>query len=249
MAVTELWRVDLDETEAALETLEAAVPRLSDDILERLDRMTDAALRRERRLAHIALRILLEARLGSGVRRVPFVRSASGKPSLAAADVDFSLAHTQGLALIAIGCGPLGVDVERTRAVRIPVARRGPIEAEAIRLAGGAPLAGPDGDVRFLSAWARIEAVAKAHGSGVGPILERLRPGRTRPTPPGPGHEMHSAAAFDIRMPEGVFAAVATGAGRTPPPLRVLPSTRAEIEALLASGADVDQAGPSRPEG
>lgn len=237
MAEAELWLVDLDKTEAALEALESAMPRLSEDMHRRLGAMADAAARRERRLAHIALRILLETRLGPGSRHAPIVRNSSGKPSLAGHDICFSLAHTAGLALIAL-CerDPVGVDIERMRQVRVADARRAPIEAEAIALAAGAPLAGPDRDARFLNAWVRIEAVAKARGSGVGAILGRLRPGQAaaRARAPQPHDETRRIVAHDVPMAEDLFAAVALAADlEPPPPPRVLPDTPAAIEALL----------------
>jgi hypothetical protein len=58
MEETELWLVDLGKAAAALMATEAATPRLSEDILRRLDEMGDDEARRERRLTHIALRIL-----------------------------------------------------------------------------------------------------------------------------------------------------------------------------------------------
>jgi 4'-phosphopantetheinyl transferase len=238
MADTELWLVDLNTAAAALEALEAATPRLSEDVRQRLEAIGDAAARRERRLTHIALRILLEARLGPGSSYAPFVRSAAGKLSLATGEVVFSLAHAEGLALVALGdADPLGVDIERARPVRVPDSRREPIEAEAIALANGTPLAGPDRDARFLNAWVRIEAAAKAHGTGVGPVLERLRPAGTRATePPRPrAVEGLRTIVHDVPVAEGVFAAVALAAGRKPPPLGTLPETAAGLEALLAA--------------
>jgi len=236
MADTELWLADLDKVAPALDAIERGTPRLPDEFVRLLDGMGHEALRRERRLAHIALRILLEARLGPGIRRVPFVRGAAGKPALADGGAAFSLAHNRGLALIALGArDPLGVDIERMRPVRMPDARRAPIESEAVAMAGGVPLAGPDRDARFLSAWVRIEAAAKAHGSGVAPILERLRPGREQAhgAPRSRVHETPSIVVYDVPVSEGVFGAVALASGREPPSLRVLPYTAAAIDALL----------------
>ncbi|MDQ8698281.1 hypothetical protein [Hyphomicrobium sp. LHD-15] len=239
----ELWLVNLDRSEAALEGLEAATPRLSDDVRTRLAAVRNDGVRRERRLAHIALRILLERKLGTGMRNAPFVLSATGKPSLAGADTSFSLAHTKHLALIGITAGgPLGVDIERTRSVWMPDARRAPIEAEAVALAAGAPLQGADADERFLRAWVRIEAVAKAHGTGVGPMLERLRPGKEGRSAvdggvadrgEGAPAELPSVVAHDVPAGDGIFAAIALPTGALPPSLRMLPETAAAIEALL----------------
>jgi 4'-phosphopantetheinyl transferase len=238
----DLWLVDLDRAEAALEALEARAPRLSPDIRARCDAMHDEAARRERRLSHIALRLALEARLGEVVRGVPFATSETGKPSLAHPDpaesgLGFSLAHTRGLALIAVGGGTLGVDIERVRAVRIPAARRPPIEAEAVVLAAGAPLIDTDADARFINAWVRVEAVAKATGSGVAPILERLRPGK--PADAGPpaqaaGREQ-GLVARDVPIAGGIFAAIALDRAAPLPALGGFPETAGAIEALLAA--------------
>ncbi|HYD16170.1 MAG TPA: hypothetical protein VEA77_07200 [Hyphomicrobium sp.] len=233
MTETELWLVDLEQAAAAIEALEATTPRLSDDLILRLAAMSDEPSRRERRLAHIALRIALERKLGPSVRRIPFASTPSGKPSLADSKMDFSLAHTKGLALIAISeRTPIGVDIERPREVRMPDARRGPIEAEAIALAAGKPLNGSGTDARFLSAWARIEAVAKARGSGVGPLLERLRPGGGRPQGDAPKAAC-DLVAHDLPAGNDIFAAVALPVGVVPPTLGLLPETVQAIARLL----------------
>jgi len=239
MADTELWLIDLDTAADALEAIETATPRLPEDFIERLAAMNDIAARRERRLAHVALRLLLERRAGPGLRREPYVTASSGKPSLTTCPLSFSLAHTKGLALVALSQqARLGVDIERMRTVRIPDARRGPIEAEAVVLAAGAPLAGADRDMRFMNAWVRIEAVAKALGTGIGPILERVR--HPSPLAPGAGAGRGPAdpavVAHDIEMPDGLFAAVAVAPDVIPPRTRTLPVTEQAIAALLEAG-------------
>lgn len=238
MAETELWYVDLEKACAALEALETETPRLSDADNVRFAAMTDSGARRERRLAHIALRILLERKCGPHVRRAQFAVSASGKPALASDKTGFSLAHTRASALIALAAdGPLGVDLERARKVRMPDARRAPIERAAVALAAGAPLVGTDADARFLNAWVRIEAVAKAEGTGVGPILERLRPNRAQAAP-APSAVGSGVVAHDIAVADGLFAAVALAPGFAPPALRRLPDTTPAIAALLSRQAD-----------
>ena len=188
---------------------------------------------------HPALRAVLERRCGPQSRKTPFVVSESGKPALACATVNFSLAHTAASALIAMSdAGPVGVDLERARKVKIPDARREPIECAAIALAAGSPLAEGNADTRFLSAWVRIEAVAKATGSGVGPILERLRPRSI-----SDGHEVLAAVAgastvvaHDLTIVPGLFAAVALAPALVPPPVRHLPDGIAALAAWMAEG-------------
>lgn len=242
IAETELWLVDLGKLRPVLEAAEAAEPRLSEDMKIRLDRMADPVSRRERRLAHIALRIALEARLGPGLRRAPFARNAAGKPSLPGLGCAFSLSHAEGLALIALGRDePLGVDIEHMRRVRVPAARRSPIEAEAVALAGGAELSHASPDARFLNAWVRIEAAAKALGCGVGSLLERLRPRHVSSSSPAPAPSQKPIAPHlvvrDVPVAEGIFAAIALSAGLAPPPLRNFPEDPAAIAAFLSREA------------
>lgn len=241
MAETELWLVDLGKLRPGLEATEAAEPRLSEDMKVRFDRMADPVSRRERRLAHIALRLALEARVGSEIRRAPFVRNTAGKPSLPGRSCAFSLSHTQGLALIALGREePLGVDIERMRRVRVPAARRVPIEAEAVALAEGAALSSAGPDAQFLNAWVRIEAAAKAQGCGVGSLLERLRPRHVAspsPSVPPPEAVAPRIVVRDVPVADGVFAAIALSAGLALPPLRHFPEDPAAIEAFLSGEA------------
>jgi 4'-phosphopantetheinyl transferase len=238
-AGTEVWLVDLEASSAALEALEAATPRLDATSRLQWESMQDEATRRARRSAHIALRIVLERALGPEIRARPFARNAAGKPSLGdTGGFGFSLAHTAGFALIALGAEPIGVDIENMRPVLMPARRRPSIEAAAIALAAGAPLDEHDDDARLLRAWVRLEAVAKAQGRGLAPLLERLRPDRA-PLPPQEGLAGalgNGVVAHDLSVPRGLFAAVALGAGRNPPALAVLPVTRAAIAALLDAG-------------
>ena len=239
MAHAELWFVDLEKASGALDALEAAKPRLSDVDNGRFAAMTDGAARRNRRLAHIALRVLLERRCGPSIRGVPFAVGASGKPALACTNVTFSLAHTAASALIAISdAGLVGVDLEHARKVKIPAARRAPIERAAIALAAGVPLAEGDPDTRFLSAWVRIEAVAKATGSGVGPFLERLRPRRASKEEEGLAGAKGSSTvvAHDLTVAPGLFGAVALVPGQSLPPVRHLPEKAAALAALVSEG-------------
>jgi 4'-phosphopantetheinyl transferase len=241
MREMELWLVDLQSSAAALEHVEAATPRLSHACQCQLAAMAMADARRDRRLTHIALRIALERKLGPGVRGVAFARSASGEPSLPDRGANFSIAHTHGLALIAISdVGPIGIDVEKSRIVRMPAMRRAPIEAEAIRLAAGAPLGGSDdADARFLRAWVRMEAVAKARGTGVGPLLETVRPRGATSAAPGLDVALPDGGtavmAHDLSTAPGTFAAVAFSGLQPPPPLVRFPVDAEAIEALARS--------------
>lgn len=210
--------VDLTRAHDALDAVERATPRLSDDQRTRFDDMTrrgnkDAALWRT---AHIALRIALERFAGIGIREVAYVIDPGGRPRLAAADglmpcPHFNLSHTGGYALIAVShAGPVGIDLEADRAVSISGDRRQRIEAAAVRLSPDQPLpVAPD--ARFLQAWVRLEAVAKAGGQGIGQILTEAGvvggSGSARDTQALSTHPVR-----DLTMQCGCYAAIA-GAG------------------------------------
>lgn len=171
----ELWLVDLQRASNLLAAIEARSGVLSADDIRRADTMADAALRNERRAAYIALRLLLERRLGEHVRGAAIERTPAGKPSLAGAEIAFSLAHTDGFALVGLGDhGPLGVDIEVARRLAIAEPRRDLMRAAARGLAGAELPAGLAPEPMLLAAWVRIEAVAKARGDGVARLLTAL---------------------------------------------------------------------------
>lgn len=123
--------------------------------------------------SHIALRRLLGARLGIPAAAVPFTREPCptcggphGRPAVAdVAHLHFSLAHTRGLALVALAATPVGVDVERMPRVQT-VARclpalhpdeRAEIEAAPPKTRRQA----------FAQLWTRKEAYLKGVGTGL----------------------------------------------------------------------------------
>jgi phosphopantetheinyl transferase len=72
--------------------------------------------------------------------------------------------------------GPVGVDLERPRIVHIGEPRRSQIAAAGAALArrhGDPPISPPE-DAELLRAWTRLEAWAKARGSGIGALLTDL---------------------------------------------------------------------------
>ncbi len=114
----------------------------------------------------------------------------------------FSLSHTKGHALIGVSTrGPIGVDLELHRAPRIMGERRAAIERAGIELAGGAPLPEHDRDARFLTAWVRLEAIAKADGAGLGAHLSIILGRRARSTGGAASGGTAGLVARDIPMP------------------------------------------------
>lgn len=175
----EIWLVDLVGGEEPLHALDAA-HRLLPEVPEAGPQSPEIRLIGNRkRTARIALRAILSRHRGAESARLPFAIASSGKPGLHPASgregLEFSLAHCETTALIAVSTsGPVGVDVEAIRPVRINSERRAMLEAAAAGLCPSEPLPdGPD-DRRFLQAWVRLEALAKATGEGVSALLGRL---------------------------------------------------------------------------
>jgi 4'-phosphopantetheinyl transferase len=106
-----------------------------------------------------------------------FERSAAGRPVLApafaATGLNFNVAHTAGMAVIAVGRVPrIGVDVEaRDKNVPLPVARRYFSPREAAALDALAPESRPH---HFLRLWTLKEAYLKAVGEGLPGGLDRM---------------------------------------------------------------------------
>ncbi len=215
----ELWCIDLIAAAPALLAFEIRTPRLSEDETHRAASLSDRTVRDEWLAAHIALRLLIERACGAEWRRIAYAHDERGKPRLEGAPIAFSLSHASGLALIGIAReGIIGVDIERTRTVRIDPQRRARIRAAAMGLSS-APLPDAD-DAAFLQAWVRLEALAKAEGCGIGRLLTRLGILGSGARVPVSVDEMAARAAAlvaespagsvrDLQLGEAIFAALA----------------------------------------
>jgi 4'-phosphopantetheinyl transferase len=220
--MTELWLVDLNQAAPALEALEHATPRLGPDDRARALRAADVHEQRQRLAAYMALRILLERACGPAIRGRKLLRGPSGKPHLGPDAPAFSLAHIDGLALIAMApAGAVGVDLERPRRLHVSSRRRDEILAVGAGLGG--PLAAgtshdPHHEEALLRAWCRLEAFAKAHGGGISHLLAEIGirgpDGRQLPLAriEGAAHRLAQRDRLeiaDLAMPPGLLAAVA----------------------------------------
>ena len=118
--------------------------------------------------AHIALRQALAGYTGLHQAALHLATGSFGKPSLSGhTRTQFSLSHSQGLALIAIGGrGPLGADVEQLR----PMPDAAALAAEHFTRREQEALAATpahERDRAFLTCWTRKEACLKAIGVGL----------------------------------------------------------------------------------
>ena len=204
--------------------------------------MSDGGVAAEWLAAHIALRLLLERRVGARWRGMPLVRGQGARPHLEGAPVAFSLSHVSGLALIGLTLsGDIGVDIERERTVRVGAPRRGLIEAAGAALNAEQALPAVAGDARFLQAWVRLEAFAKAQGYGIGRLLTRLGivGGRDiaavdleeRVETARAGAQAQAVHDLDLGR-EGLFAAVALPPAVAVPEVHWLPAALDGLEKL-----------------
>jgi 4'-phosphopantetheinyl transferase len=237
----ELWFVDLDACAPALAEIERSTPRLSPEDSQRAGALADPRERCRRRAAYTALRLAIERLAGPAVRGEPFTRDTSGKPTLPARAIAFSLAHTGDLALIGVTrLAAIGVDLEKSRPIHMSPHHVAEICAAGAGL--GRELLPRAGTQRtFLQAWVRLEAFTKARGHTLQRSLSELglRNHSCRPSSPA---EIRVTArrlarnaglhVVDLGAPLGIHAAVAT-----PYPIRSLrfrhfPSDSSELERL-----------------
>ncbi len=169
----DVWIVDLAATGARLVALERDRRLLTDPETARASRIIDAARREDWIATHAALHLALMDHLK---RSVQFDgASGTGKPRVVGWNGDFSLSHSGRLALIAIReQGLVGIDAEVRRQVRLGPERRHLIEIAGAAALPDAPLPADDAEMRFLTAWTRLEAIAKMRATGIGALLEAL---------------------------------------------------------------------------
>lgn len=170
----EIFFVDLASLADILEAEEERQPRLSVADVERVQAMKDEDAGRIWRASRIATRIALERVAGRGLRQVPFEIEPGGRPVMPGGVAHFSISHTGGAALIAVSKEmPIGIDLERTdRILKMSAERRRRVVAAAARFPAQRTLSA-DTDADVIAAWVRLEAVAKARGTGIGRLLTR----------------------------------------------------------------------------
>ena len=229
--------VDLAAAAPVLEQTEHETPRLSDDDHARLEKFgTRDADRRAWRAARIATRIALERWAGPPFRRAPFAIAPDGRPHMPGGAPVFSLSHCDRAALIAIApSGPIGADIEAARPLRVSAARADRVTAAASALSPLQDLPGHPA-ARFLQSWVRLEALAKANGSGIGRTLTDAGIiGGGKP------HALTASSAIDVAplnvrdctVGVGFYAAISASALPEPIMVSAFPDNAAALEQFL----------------
>ncbi len=158
-----VWTVPLDPAPATVADLLA---ELTADERARGDRYRAARVREQFVTCRGLLRRVLGGYLGVPAGDVPIAYTGAGKPMLAGGAFEFNLAHTDGVALIAVAGRPVGVDVERVR----DVANAGGLVDRFFSAAERDDYRRlPEGVKReaFFRGWTCKEAVIKAAGASV----------------------------------------------------------------------------------
>ncbi len=163
-----LWRIDLSPNVALLSSCRAL---LNDE-----ERARAARLLPERAadfdLTRGMVRLILADATKSDPACVEFRASPQGKLSLTNSSLHFSIAHTVGLALLAVcPAHEVGVDLEKMRPVSwvSEIADRYFPAAEATLVREAAP---EEAARLFFTSWTRREALLKAAGTGLAALSE-----------------------------------------------------------------------------
>jgi 4'-phosphopantetheinyl transferase len=211
-ATVEVWRLSLDLPGSRLAELRAS---LSEDELARASRFRRPVDAARFVAARGLLRQILGGYLGRPASAVAFAYGTFGKPALAdRSAVDFNLAHSEGLALLAVTAGRVvGVDLEVPRPGfgGIDIARSFFAAGEVRRLTA---LSRSDREAGFLRCWTRKEAYVKACGAGLqidlGSFEVSLSAGRPRLLRCSDPEELGRWSLVDLSDPAtGYYAALA----------------------------------------
>jgi 4'-phosphopantetheinyl transferase len=180
-----VWRAELDRPDEETAALRAL---LSDDEQARADRFRFPHHRNHFIVGRGFLRTVLGRTLGIAPQAIAFSYGIRGKPALdwpAGSGLEFNLAHSNGLALLAVGWGrTLGIDLEYQREELdfLGIAGRFFTPQELAEIQGEPELAAQR--EAFFRGWARKEAFLKARGDGLWLGLEQFQVSIDRAVPP-----------------------------------------------------------------
>ena len=187
IVAVDLWVFDLDIPSLERAALEAT---LSADEIDRANRFVFARDRERYVVGRGRLREILAQRLNGRASQIVFGYGGDGKPSVEG--IEFNLSNTGGLAALAVGQVPLGIDIEEIRPLKEDVATRFFSAAEVTQLRA---LPAEEQLPAFYRCWTRKEAVLKAVGSGL----------------------MRALDSFDVTLAPGVPARIERMEGEASP--------------------------------
>jgi 4'-phosphopantetheinyl transferase len=207
-----LWQAELD---LADEELAPLIRVLSPDELHRAAQLRFARDGRRFMAGRGLLRNVIASYLRCPAQEINLVYGARGKPALATADLQFNLAHSDGLAIIGLTrSGPLGVDVERVRPLQDLTRLVNGFFSPRERLEMTA-LPPEDQQMAFFTCWTRKEAYLKATGDGLATPLNQFDMPVVPSAPPRllqvdvASGETESWSLWDVPLDDGFVGTVA----------------------------------------
>lgn len=160
-----VWAQDLDS--APPDRCARALSLLDAGERSRAQRFARELDRRRYILRHAALREILAHHAGVPASAIRFAFTPFGRPHAVGLDLDFNTSHSHGLAVVAVAAqARIGVDVEFRQDEDIDPAILQPYLSPAAYAALCARPAAHRQNA-FYGWWTRVEAFAKARGSGI----------------------------------------------------------------------------------
>jgi len=152
--------------------LESALPKLSEQRRQVIERMGNANLRKQSAAAYLLLCEALSTEYG--ITEPPtFGYEEGGKPYLAGhSGIHFNISHCRTAAICVVDTQPVGVDIETIRRWNEPLVRRTMNEREMEEI-----LSSPDQAAAFISLWTKKEALLKLTGEGIRRDLRKVLQG------------------------------------------------------------------------
>jgi 4'-phosphopantetheinyl transferase len=160
--------------DAAAQVISDFKRMLSEEERRRAERFGMEHLQRRFIVAHGVMRSVLGGCLSCAPSEVEYAYGVRGKPRLVHAEIEFNLAHSDELGLLAVTRGmAVGVDVEKLRPMPdgLDIARRF-FSAREVAMFETVPVAGHD--EAFFNLWTRKEAWLKATGDGISESLSKV---------------------------------------------------------------------------
>lgn len=144
--------------------LDSLLHTVTAEKIERLIRYRNLSDRKNGIYGDILVRILLSQHCGIPFEEVVVKTGTNGKPfMLNLPSFEFNISHTAGALVVALAEDPIGIDVEKVRAVDISIAKRffSQQELTFVMQADG------DQNRRFFDIWTKKEALIKCSGQGL----------------------------------------------------------------------------------
>jgi 4'-phosphopantetheinyl transferase len=208
----DVWLASLDHAAHSIQKFRAL---LSEDEQARAARFQFEHLRQHYTAGRAILRLILSRYLQDAPQDLTFQYSDYGKPELPAADLQFNLSHSGGLALYAfIRQHRIGIDIERMRPLTDIEAmmRHYFSQSECASLLALPQQLQMQG---FYNCWTRKEAYIKATGKGLSQPLDSFDVTLTPGKPPrllrveGEPEAPQRWTIFDLPVPSDYKAALA----------------------------------------